>query len=81
MCPIHPRQRGFRPTPGCAENVEVLRGLIRHCKEERSPLAVAFIDFAQAFDSVSHEHILLALRQIKVEPHMVDLVHRSNIWE
>ncbi|CAM4574764.1 unnamed protein product [Leuciscus chuanchicus] len=75
-CPIHPKQRGFRPTPGGAENIEVLRGLIRHCKEERSPLTVAFIDFAQAFDSVSHEHILSALGQINVDPHVVGLIQQ-----
>ncbi|KAG1935764.1 hypothetical protein F2P79_019048 [Pimephales promelas] len=46
-------------------NIEVQRGLIRHCKEERNPLAVVFIDFAQAFDSVSHEHILSALGKSK----------------
>lgn len=57
----------------------MLRGLIRHCKEEHSPLAVAFIDFAQPFNSVSHEHILSALTQIKVESHVVGLI--SQIYE
>uniref|UniRef100_A0A673FSA3 ribonuclease H n=1 Tax=Sinocyclocheilus rhinocerous TaxID=307959 RepID=A0A673FSA3_9TELE len=76
-CPLHPRQRGFRPSPGCAENLEVLQGLIRHCKEESSPLAVVFVDFAQAFDTVSHEHILSALGQIKVDPHVVGLIQQT----
>lgn len=57
------------------ENVEVLRALIHHCKEH-SPLAVAFIDFAQAFNSVSREHVLSALTQIKVHPHVVGLVRQ-----
>lgn len=73
-CPIHPRQRGFRP--GCAENIEVLQGLIRHCKEERSQLAVVFVDFAQAFDTVSHEHILSALGRMNVDPHMVEVIQQ-----
>lgn len=76
-CPLHPRQRGFRPTPGCPENLEVLQGLIRHCKEESSPLAVVFVDFARAFDTVSHEHILSALGQINVDPHVVGLVQQT----
>ncbi|KAL0149387.1 hypothetical protein M9458_055308 [Cirrhinus mrigala] len=76
-CPLHPRQRGFRPSPGCAENLEVLQGLIRHSKEERSQLAVVFVDFAQAFDTVSHEHILSALGKIKVDPHVVGLIQAA----
>ncbi len=49
----------------------MLQGLIQHCKEECSLLAVVFVDIAQAFDTVSHEHILSALGQINVDPHMV----------
>ncbi|XP_056598291.1 LOW QUALITY PROTEIN: uncharacterized protein LOC130416951 [Triplophysa dalaica] len=76
-CPLHPSQRGFRPTPGCSENIEVLRGLIRHCKTEcSSPLAVVSIDFAQAFDSVSHEHLLAALGMVKVDLHMVEMIQQ-----
>ncbi|MGL4355451.1 MAG: RNA-directed DNA polymerase [Aeromonas popoffii] len=75
--PLHPSQRGFRPTPGCSENIEVLRGLIRHCKSECcSPLAVVSIDFAQAFDSISHEHLVAALKGIGVDPHMVKMVQQ-----
>lgn len=29
----------------------------------RDPLAVVFVDFSKAFDSMSHEHILCALQQ------------------
>lgn len=75
-CPIHPRQRGFRPSPGCAENIKVLQGLIRHCKEERSQLTVVFVDFAQAFDTVSHEHILSALGQMNVDTHVIGLIQQ-----
>ncbi|CAM4574511.1 unnamed protein product [Leuciscus chuanchicus] len=50
-CPIHLRQRGFRPSPRCAENIE-------------------------AFDTVSHEHILSALRQMNVDPHMIGLIQQ-----
>lgn len=76
-CPLHPSQWGFRPAPGCSENIEILRGLIRHCKTEHSsPLAVVSIDFAQAFDSISHGHLLVALGAIKVDPHVVELIQQ-----
>lgn len=76
-CPLHPRQRGFRTSPGCSENLEVLRSLFEHCKEERSPFAVVFVDFARAFDSVSHEHFLCVLREMEVDPHVVELIRGS----
>ncbi|MGL5567138.1 MAG: RNA-directed DNA polymerase, partial [Plesiomonas sp.] len=70
-CPLHLRQRGFRTAPGCSENIEVLRGLMERPKEQYSTLAVEFVDFAKA---VSHEHFLTVLREIKVDPHVVELV-------
>ncbi|MGL5774892.1 MAG: RNA-directed DNA polymerase, partial [Aeromonas veronii] len=76
-CPLHPRQRGFRTSPGCSENLEVLRSLFEHCKEERSQFAVVFVDFARAFDSVSHEHFLCVLREMEVDPHVVELIRGS----
>lgn len=54
----------------------MLQGLIRHRKQERSQLVVVFVDFAQAFDTVSHEHILSALGQIKVDSHVVGLIQQ-----
>lgn len=76
-CPLHPRQRGFRTSPGCSENLEVLRSLFEHCKGERSQFAVVFVDFARAFDSVSHEHFLCVLRGMQVDPHVVELIRGS----
>lgn len=76
-CPLNPRQRGFIPSPGCSENLKVLQDLIRHCKKERNPLAVVFVDFAKAFDSVSHEHILCALKQRNVDSHVVGIIQNS----
>uniref|UniRef100_A0A3Q3MZ22 Reverse transcriptase domain-containing protein n=1 Tax=Mastacembelus armatus TaxID=205130 RepID=A0A3Q3MZ22_9TELE len=57
VCPIHPRQRGFIAASGCSENLAILAGLLQQCKRERSTLAVVFIDFSKAFDTVSHKHV------------------------
>uniref|UniRef100_A0A3B1JJF5 ribonuclease H n=1 Tax=Astyanax mexicanus TaxID=7994 RepID=A0A3B1JJF5_ASTMX len=78
-CPINPRQRGFISAPGCAENLKVLQGLIGHCKKERSQLAVVFVDFARAFDSISHEHILSALGQRQLDQHVIKLIQSAYV--
>ncbi len=66
-CPVHVRQRGFLETPGCSENLNVLEGLMKLSQHERRLLGVVFIDFAKAFDSVSHKHIQKVLERLKVD--------------
>uniref|UniRef100_A0A3Q3EML5 Reverse transcriptase domain-containing protein n=1 Tax=Labrus bergylta TaxID=56723 RepID=A0A3Q3EML5_9LABR len=46
VCTLHPRQRGFIPTPGCSENVK-----------NGGSLACVFIDLSNAFDLVCHAHL------------------------
>lgn len=76
-CKLHPRQRGFIQTPGCAENISTLNGLILKAKKDKRSLAVVFIDFAKAFDSVSHTHIDSVLRQRGVDRLIRGLVKNS----
>ena len=78
-CPINPRQRGFISSPGCSENLKVLQGLLGHCKKERGQLAVVFVDFAKAFDSISHEHILCALMQRQLDLHVIKLIQSAYV--
>lgn len=77
VCELHPRQRGFIASPGCAENLAVLNGLIRTSKRKLLPLAVVFIDFAKAFDSVSHRHIEEVLVRMGVDEHLRGLIRDS----
>ncbi|XP_049425577.1 uncharacterized protein LOC125884643 [Epinephelus fuscoguttatus] len=76
-CPIHPRQRGFIASPGCSENLSVLEGVMRLSRQERVSLGVVFVDFAKAFDTVSHEHLLSALERKGLDQHMLELVRNS----
>ena len=76
-CPINPRQRGFTPTPGCAENLMILNGILYHSKAERQELAVVFIDFAKAFDTVSHGHLIHVLRERGLDNHVIGLLEDS----
>ncbi|NXE86043.1 POLR protein, partial [Cochlearius cochlearius] len=83
-CPINPRQRGFIKSPGCAENLKLLQLLIRKAKKEHRSLGVVFIDLAKAFDTVSHSHIIMALKQKGVDDHIIALIsnlyHNINTW-
>ncbi len=76
-CPVHVRQRGFLESPGCSENLCVLGGIMQMSKREKKPLAVVFIDFAKAFDSVSHRHIQAVLARRQVDELFQQLIHDS----
>lgn len=56
------RQRAFRATDGCADNVFLLDLVLRYHHERHRPLHVASVDVAKAFDTVSHDAILETLR-------------------
>ncbi|NWH58563.1 POLR protein, partial [Geococcyx californianus] len=66
-CPISNRQRGFRRAVGCSKNLKVLQILMKHAKSEHHALGVIFIDLEKAFDTMSHSHILLTLKQIGLD--------------
>lgn len=55
VVPLDPRQRGFRESDGCAENVMLLDMTIRYHHERRRKMSLALLDMAKAFDSVSFE--------------------------
>ncbi|XP_050770696.1 LOW QUALITY PROTEIN: ankyrin repeat domain-containing protein 55-like [Gymnogyps californianus] len=52
-------------------------------QKEYRPLGVVFIDLAKAFDTVSHSHIIMALKQKGVDKHIIALIknlyHNINI--
>lgn len=54
---LDPRQRGFIPSDGCAENVILIDLLLRHTHESHSSCYIASLDVSKAFDSVSHSAI------------------------
>jgi mannose-6-phosphate isomerase-like protein (cupin superfamily) len=58
--PLNARQKGFRPIDGCAENVWMVQHIIERSKRERRPTYMVFMDVAKAFDSVSHQTLILA---------------------
>uniref|UniRef100_A0A8C7Y900 Reverse transcriptase domain-containing protein n=1 Tax=Oryzias sinensis TaxID=183150 RepID=A0A8C7Y900_9TELE len=79
-CPINPRQRGFlASSSGCAENLLIFDEIVRRSRLDGGPLAVVFVDFARAFDSISHEHILCVLEESGVDRHVIELIRNSYV--
>ena len=60
--PFSDRQKAFRKGDGLAENVLLLSAIIDYHTKNRIPLNIVFLDIAKAFDSVSHNTILIAAR-------------------
>ncbi|KAK9521357.1 hypothetical protein VZT92_021173 [Zoarces viviparus] len=75
--PLHPRQRGFIAAPGCSEYLMILKGVMKNGKIDGNTTAVVFIDFAKAFDTVSHKHMLTILKQKGMDEHVVNLIEDS----
>ena len=59
-------QAGFRPGRGCRDNITILRTLCEHFMILGECLAVTFIDYAAAFDSLSHKYIDRVLAEAHV---------------
>lgn len=68
---LDPRQRAFRPTDGCSDNIFLLDLLLRYHHKHHKPLFMASLDIAKAFDSVSHKTIEETLQVMGVPEPMV----------
>ena len=59
-------QAGFRPGRGCHDNITILRTVCERFIQLGECLAVTFIDYAAAFDSLSHKYIDRVLTEANV---------------
>ena len=59
-------QAGFRARRGCRDNSMILRTLCDRMLELGKSIAITFIDYSPAFDSVSHHFIDVALKEAGV---------------
>lgn len=71
---INPRQKAFVPTDGCCENLFLLDALIRDSKRQLKPLCLIFVDISKAFDSVSHNTLLRAMRNHGIPEPLIEYV-------
>ncbi|KHJ39937.1 hypothetical protein D918_10024 [Trichuris suis] len=69
------RQKGFvRGVDGCNTNIRVLQACIQEARWRGTELAIAFLDLAKAFDSVSHNSILRPLKRHAVPIYLQRLI-------
>ncbi|XP_045448721.1 uncharacterized protein LOC123657186 [Melitaea cinxia] len=67
-------QCGFRPRRSTVDMIFSLRQLQEKCREQKTPLYVAFVDLNKAFDTVSREGLYTALKCIGCPPKLLSLV-------
>jgi hypothetical protein len=68
-------QEGFRTARGCSDNLFVIRTMINHALKTGQSLQITFIDYAQAFDTISQ------FFQISMEEHSLPLKIREIIGD
>ena len=64
--PFSTRQKAFGAV--MADSVWFIQVVIKHHQDNLRPLTVAFVDVKKAFDSVSHQSILVAAARLGVPP-------------
>ena len=76
---LRDEQAGFRSGRGCSDQIFVLRHIVQQSVEHRVPLALAFVDFEKAFDSVHRPTLWRVLRSYGLPDKYVNLIR--NIHE
>ena len=67
-------QEGFRNGRGCRDNLHVLRATINYALKNSTSAELIFIDFTQAFDTVSHDFLQIALEEHAIPPKFRDII-------
>ena len=75
-CPTSTRQKAFKSVDGCRDNTLVLQALLKRATDPKSPkdCFVAFLDVKKAFDSVSHDSLLIAAERAGVPRPMLNYI-------
>ena len=71
-------QKSARPTEGCYEHSFILHSLTGDAKRLQKNVFLAWLDFKNAFGSVSHDVIKITLKHLGIPDGIVDLV--NNIY-
>ena len=67
-------QAGFRKGRGTRDHINNIRWIQEKCHEFGQPLYLCFIDYSKAFDCVDHEKLWLALREIGIPEHLINIL-------
>ena len=80
--PFNIRQKAFREGDSKAESVWFLQQLIQKHEDQLSPLTIAFVNVKKAFDSVSHQSIIMAAKRLGAPPPLLSYLAElySDAW-
>lgn len=67
-------QAGFRPGRSCAQQIHILRRIMEGFQDYQLPLAVTFIDFKKAFDSINRKVMFSVLRHYGIPEAVVNAI-------
>ena len=74
---IRREQAGFRLNHSCIAQINTLRIIIEQCREWLSRLYTVFVDFEDAFDSISREAMWKEVKQYGVPTQIVNLIKET----
>ena len=76
--PWNARQKALQAGDGVADSIWLLKTIIHQHQLSLTPLNIAFLDVKKAFDSVSHQSLILATKQMGIPPPM--LVYLQELY-
>lgn len=74
VLPIGERQKAFRKCDGICHNIWAIRALIDDSKRNLKELNLVFLDVKKAFDSISHNSLILSAERMGVPPPLVTYI-------
>ena len=67
-------QFGFREKRGTAEALYIIRRIITAGESSQTKTFLLLLDWAKAFDKITHEGLISALQRIGVDPKLIRLI-------
>ncbi|GBP22261.1 Putative uncharacterized transposon-derived protein F52C9.6 [Eumeta japonica] len=71
-------QAGFRPGFSTIDHIHTIEQIVEKYQEFKSPLYLAYVDYAKAFDSITHESIWQALKHQNIPDIYINII--KNIY-
>ena len=71
---LRPTQYGFRAKRGTAHPLFILRRAMEWSAMTAHPLQLLFLDWKQAFDSIDHDAMMIALKRFGLSPQAINII-------